>query len=138
MLIIVRETPRLLRNPTVPWRVCRGPPQVIIPCQIKPVNNIPRHFFNGSVNVIQRAPPASSPITLGKKTTNYEALRDFPQPPASPYLAYVLLAPNCSLKATVWSQYNYRAHKYKLYIRQQRHLARFVSTNKCAGNVTCT
>jgi len=45
------------------------------------------------------APTASYPITLCKKTTNYAALHDFLQPPASPYLAYVLLAPNRSLKA---------------------------------------
>jgi hypothetical protein len=51
--------------------------------------------------MIQPAPPASSTIILCKNTANYEAIRDFPQPPASPYLAYVLLAPNLSLKATV-------------------------------------
>jgi hypothetical protein len=35
-------------NAKVPRRVYRSPPQVITPCQIKPVNNL-RHFFNGSV-----------------------------------------------------------------------------------------
>ena len=61
-------------NVKVPWRVCRGPPQVITPCQINPINNIPCHFLKGSVNVIQLGPPATSPILLRKKTTNYEAL----------------------------------------------------------------